>query len=79
LTKHNFLEIFRTTSIPFLFCEIEFGKPLGEIFSGGFQHTIFYHPFSTIETMKEALSIHQDWQQAGFKAIFFDQYQWKSI
>jgi CheY-like chemotaxis protein len=79
LTKHNFLEIFRTTSIPFLFCEIEFGKPFGEIFPGGFQHTIFYHPFSTIETMKEALSVHQDWHQGGFKAIFFSQYQWKYI
>jgi len=79
LTKHHFLEIFRTTSIPFLFCEVEFGKPLDEIFSGGFQQTICYHPFSTIETMKEALSVHQDWHRAGFKAIFFSQYQWKYI
>jgi CheY-like chemotaxis protein len=83
LTKHNFLEIFRTTSIPFLYLEVSEAtsgeKTLGDIFSGNCQHTIFYHPFSTIETMKEALSIHQDWHQAGFKAIFFDQYQWKSI
>lgn len=79
LTKHNFLKIFRTTSIPFLFCEVEFGKPLGEIFSGGFQHTICYHSFSTIETMKEALSIRQDWRQAGFKTLFFEPYQWKMI
>ena len=79
LTKHNFLKIFRTTSIPFLFCDIEYEKAPGDLFLDNYQHTIFYHPFSTIEIMKEALSVHQDWRQAGFKAIFFSQYQWKSV
>jgi len=79
LTKHNFLEIFRTTSIPFLFCDIEYEKAPGDLFLDNYQHTIFYHPFSTIEMMMEALSVHQDWRQAGFKAIFFSQYQWKSV
>jgi CheY-like chemotaxis protein len=79
LTKRNGLEIFRTTSIPFLFCEIEFEKTPGDLFSGNCQHTIFYHPFSTIETMKEALSTRQDWRQAGFKTLFFEPYQWKMI
>jgi hypothetical protein len=79
LTKHNFLEIFRTTSIPFLFCDIEYEKAPGDLFLDNYQHTIFYHPFSTIEMMKEALSVRQDWHQTGFKAIFFSQYQWKSV
>ena len=79
LTKHNFLEIFRTTSIPFLFCDIEYEKAPGDLFLDNYQHTIFYHPFSTIEMMKKALSVRQDWHQTGFKAIFFSQYQWKSV
>ena len=79
LTKHNFLKIFRTTSIPFLFCDIEYEKAPGDLFLDNYQHTIFYHPFSTIEMMKKALSVRQDWHQTGFKAIFFSQYQWKSV
>lgn len=75
LTKRNGLKIFRTTAIPFLFCEIEFEKTPGDLLSDNYQHTIFYHPFSTIETMKEALSTRQALPQAGFKAIFFEPYQ----
>jgi len=81
----NLLEQFKGTPIPSVFYETESSgitsdeKNLFNILSGIFKNIILYLPFDSFEAMEKTLSLPQGGYQAGFKAIFFDQYQWKSI
>lgn len=81
----NFHNHFKDRPIPFVFYEAELPettsdeKSLSKFLSGVYKNIILFFPFHSLEAIKKALSVHQDWHRAGFKAIFFDQYQWKSI
>jgi hypothetical protein len=48
-------------------------KALSRLFSGRYENIVVYIPFPSIETMKKVLTDRQDWVQAGFKGVFFDQ------
>jgi len=81
----NFLEPFRGMHIPFVFYEtesFEIGsdeKNLSRIFSDVCKNIILYSPFESLEGMKKALSVHQDWREKGLKAIFLSPHQLKLI
>lgn len=81
----NFHNHFKDGPIPFVFYEAELPettsdeKYLSKFLSGVYKNIILFFPFRSLEAIKKAFSAHQDWHRAGFKAIFFDQYQWKSI
>jgi CheY-like chemotaxis protein len=81
----NFLECFKEEHSSFVFYEAELPettsdeKYLSKFLSGVYKNIILFFPFHSLEAIKKALSVYQDWHRAGFKAIFFDQYQWKSI
>jgi len=81
----NFHNHFKDGPIPFVFYEAELPettsdeKYLSKFLSGVYKNIILFFPFHSLEAIKKALSVHQDWHRAGFKAIFFDHYQWKSI
>ncbi len=81
----NLLEPFKGMAIPLVFYETEFSeigsdeKNLSKICSGICKNIILYIHFESLEGMKKALSIRQDWREAGFKAIFLSPHQLKLI
>jgi len=86
--QHNvvsFIKQFKETPISFLFYETEFPeitsdeKNIQYILPGIFKNIILYAPFPSTETMKDFLSVRQDWHQTGFKAIFFSHNQLESV
>ena len=79
LTEENLLEIFRTSSLPFLFCEINLGSLPERRFLERFRHTVLYSPFSSLEAMREALAGVADPLRAGWRTLFFMGYQWELL
>jgi CheY-like chemotaxis protein len=81
----NLLEQFKEAPIPFIFYETKFPEitpdeqNLSKISSGICKNIIWYFPFESLEGMKKALSVRQEWHQAGFKALFFSPDQLQSI
>jgi hypothetical protein len=56
------------------------GEPLlSNIFTQMVPAFILCLPFPSAETMEKALSERQDWQRAGFKALFLGPDEWKLI
>ena len=81
----RFFSQFKEEARPSIFYEAEFrgedteASFLSEIFSGTYKNIVICLPFLSIEAMKGALSERQDWRHAGFRALFLDRDQWKSL
>lgn len=80
----NLPEHFQGEDIPFVFYETEFLEVTGEkflpkLFSGPYKNIILSFPSPTLEAMQKALSGWKDWEQAGFRALFFSPDQLKPI
>ncbi len=54
-------------------------EALAKLFSCIHQTIFLYVPFPSVEAMRQALSPRKDWQEAGFKAAFFQPYQFLLI
>jgi hypothetical protein len=74
----EFLDRFKETLPPTVFCEIESPEAMtdSEYFSkfdsGMPTQFILFDPFPSFESMQEALLNRQDWRRAGFKTFFVD-------
>ena len=81
----RFLEQFKETSVPFLFCETELTPMTSEdqnllkFFSRIDGNVILSVPFPSPEAMQEALNVTRDWGEAGFKALFHSFNRFKPI
>ena len=83
LNKQGLLSHCQDSPHPFVFYENELPdfppEEITRIFSRAWKNFVFYVPFPSLDAMQKALAGRQDWQQAGFHALFFHPYQWQSI